>query len=64
MTDYTIKIIVNPERFNAEDIIDKKSIIRKIPISLIKIFTPLIPTYIFILSKIQPGEKSAHESLD
>jgi len=63
-TDYTIKIIENPEEFNADDIVGQKSLIRRIPLSLIKLLMPLIPTYIFILSKIQSGEKSTHEPSD
>lgn len=51
LTDYTIKIIENPERFNADDMIGEKSLIRKIPRSVIKLLIPLIPTYIFILTK-------------
>ena len=63
-TDYTIKIIENPERFNAVDIIGKKSLIRKVPKCIIKLLIPLIPSYIFILSKPQPGEKPINERID
>jgi SAM-dependent methyltransferase len=51
VTDYTIRIIRNPERFNAEDVIGKKSLIRHLPESILRLLIPLIPTFIFILSK-------------
>ena len=41
VTDYTLKIIFEPERFGAEDMIGSKSIIRKIPKSVIKLLMPL-----------------------
>ena len=61
VTDYTLKIIENPERFYADDTISKKSLIRLIPKSVMKLLMPLIPTYIFILSKPLSGEESTHE---
>jgi ubiquinone/menaquinone biosynthesis C-methylase UbiE len=51
ITEYTIRIIKEPERFGAEDIIRKNSLITRIPepfFSLVKFF---IPVYIFILTK-------------
>jgi SAM-dependent methyltransferase len=53
VTDYTLKVITEPERFGAEDMISSNSIIRKIPKYVIKLLMPLIPTYIFILTKPQ-----------
>jgi len=59
MTDYTLKIISEPERFGANDMIGSKSIIRKIPKSVIKLLMPLMPTYIFVnkTTKWSDGEK-------
>lgn len=53
VTDYTLKIITEPERFGAEDMIGHGSVIRKIPKPIIKLLMPLIPTYIFVLTKTQ-----------
>jgi len=61
ITDYTINIIENPDIFNAEDIIRKKALIRKIPKWAIRILIPIIPTYIFILSKPSSREKTSHK---
>jgi ubiquinone/menaquinone biosynthesis C-methylase UbiE len=51
VTEYTIPVIHEPDRFGAEDMIPAKSIIRKIPVSVLRGLHPLIPTYIFILAK-------------
>lgn len=51
ITDYTIRIIKDPERFGAEDMVRTDSSIQKIPGFLFQIIKPVIPTYIFILSK-------------
>jgi SAM-dependent methyltransferase len=56
VTDYTLKILCEPERFGAEDVIRPDSPVRKIPISLLKALMPLVPTYIFILTKPKHGE--------
>jgi SAM-dependent methyltransferase len=51
ITDYTIRILKEPEKFGAEDMIGPNSIIRIIPESAFQVLKPLIPTYIFILTK-------------
>jgi SAM-dependent methyltransferase len=56
VTDYTLKIISEPERFGADDVICSDSLVRKIPKPLLILLTPLIPTYIFVLTKPQNGE--------
>ena len=61
VTDYTLKIISEPERFGAEDMIGSKSIIRKIPKLVIKLLMPLMPTYIFVLTKPQNEEMEKNE---
>lgn len=62
VTDYTLKIISEPERFGAEDMIKPASIVRKIPKSFIKLLMPLIPTYIFVLTKPQNEDMEENES--
>jgi hypothetical protein len=54
--DYTIKIVKDPKRFGAEDMIRPDSIICKIPVFILKGLILLIPTYIFILTKPESGE--------
>lgn len=49
--NYTIKILKNPKRFGAEDMIRSNSIICKIPEVILNGILLLIPTYIFILTK-------------
>jgi SAM-dependent methyltransferase len=55
VTDYTLRIIRNPEQFNAEDVIGQKSLIRLMPEFLLHLLMPIIPIYIFVLSKPQSG---------
>lgn len=49
--DYTFQIIRNPEKFCAIDIISEGNMIAKVPEFILRIFRPLIPTFIFILVK-------------
>lgn len=52
--DFTLQIIKHPQQFLASDIIKRDSIyskIAKLPPLYLKILEPLIPTYIFVLSK-------------
>jgi len=51
LNDYTLNIIKNPEKYFLTDMINKRSFIPKLPLFIFKILYPLIPTYIFILSK-------------
>ncbi|HEX8965662.1 MAG TPA: methyltransferase domain-containing protein [Patescibacteria group bacterium] len=51
VTDYTLKIIKNPKKFDAEDVINPKSFLTKMPIPILSLFYCLIPNYIFILKK-------------
>jgi len=51
MTDYTLKVIRNPARFGAEDMIRSGSILSKIPEWFLQRVRILIPTFIFILKK-------------
>jgi len=49
--EYTVEIIRNPDRFNAGDIVKEGSIFRYIPKVIWIVLMPIIPTYIFVLSK-------------
>jgi len=49
--DYTLRIIKDPERFGAEDMIPANSNVCKIPGFVFQAIIPIIPTYVFILSK-------------
>ncbi|MCZ6805283.1 MAG: class I SAM-dependent methyltransferase [Proteobacteria bacterium] len=49
--DYTLEIVMDPDRFSARDIIPKDGLIDKIPLVLWKAFYWLLPGYIFILRK-------------
>jgi ubiquinone/menaquinone biosynthesis C-methylase UbiE len=64
VTDYTLKIVKNPQRFGAEDMIRPDSPLCKIPLFLLRGSLPLIPTYIFILTKPHEKEREPHESND
>jgi ubiquinone/menaquinone biosynthesis C-methylase UbiE len=55
VSNYTLKIIKEPERFAAEDMIAKNSVIRRIPFVVLKSALPLIPTFIFVLKKPDTG---------
>ncbi len=49
--NYTLRIIKNPEKYYLTDISEKNSLIFKLPLFIFRILYPLIPTYIFIISK-------------
>ncbi len=51
ITDYTIRILKEPDRFEAEDMIKSDSLIRRIPESVFRALKFFIPVYIFILTK-------------
>lgn len=51
LKDYTFEIIKNPGKYKAEDVIKNKSFFTKIPLFILKFFTPLIPSYVWILKK-------------
>ena len=55
VTSYTIRIIREPEKFAADDMISGDSYIRKIPITVLSGLLPVIPTFIFIIEK--PGRE-------
>jgi len=52
ITDYTVRILKEPERYGAEDMIGPNSVIQMIPSFVFWLLKPLIPTYIFILKKL------------
>jgi len=51
ITDYSIKIVKNPEKFYALDMIKKKDIIGRLPSFILTILIPFSPSYVFILTK-------------
>lgn len=51
VTDYTVDIIKNPDRFHATDVVKTDSLFTHIPYSILRIIKPVIPGYIFILKK-------------
>ena len=51
VSDYTVKVLMDPDRYHARDMISSRSIINKVPFILWKILYPLLPSYIFILRK-------------
>ena len=51
ITDYTLRVLKDPDRFHLDDMIGKSSWIPKIPFPALKILRPIIPNFIFVLSK-------------
>lgn len=51
ITDYTLEIIRNPDKFSAHDMITKKSIKYYFVNFIARIFYFLVPTYIWVLTK-------------
>ena len=51
ITDYTLKVVADPDRYNARDLITKNSLLDKIPLSMWKAFYWLLPSYILILKR-------------
>jgi 2-polyprenyl-3-methyl-5-hydroxy-6-metoxy-1,4-benzoquinol methylase len=49
--DYTLKIIKDPVRYSAQDMIDPSGFVAKLPVSLLKFIYPFLPSFIFILRK-------------
>lgn len=56
--DYTIKIVKDPVKFNATDLIKKDSLITKLPALFLEPMKVFSPIYIFILQKRQKQEKN------
>ncbi|GAB4338048.1 MAG: hypothetical protein Kow0089_09710 [Desulfobulbaceae bacterium] len=51
VTDYTIKIIAQPDKYCARDMIPHDSWIEKVPVSFWRMLYAFFPSYIFILQK-------------
>ena len=49
--DVTLKILKDPASYAATDMINENGIIPKIPLSVLKLLHPLLPSYILILRK-------------
>jgi SAM-dependent methyltransferase len=54
LTDYTFKIIQNPEKFAATDLCISGSPKQRLALFLSRVAYGLVPTYIFILKKVKP----------
>lgn len=51
ITDYTLSILEDPDKYSARDMIVKGGVVEKIPLWVWRLFRPFLPTYIFILRK-------------
>jgi SAM-dependent methyltransferase len=51
MEDYTLKIILSPDKYNARDLVPENSLLEKVPVFVWKLFYYIFPGYIFILKK-------------
>jgi ubiquinone/menaquinone biosynthesis C-methylase UbiE len=51
VTDYTKKIISNPKRFSAENLIKPGSLKQKVALMVMKYAYPFLPGYVWLLSK-------------
>jgi len=51
IVDYTLKILKEPRKFAAEDMVREYSVKQKVAIGIYKYFVGLFPTYIWILKK-------------
>jgi SAM-dependent methyltransferase len=49
--DYTLKVIHEPDKYAAGDLLPQGGVLRNIPFFVWKIFYTLLPSYIFILKK-------------
>lgn len=52
--DYTLKVVAQPDRFNARDLLPKGGLLEKIPRFVWKLFYSFLPSYILILKKPRP----------
>lgn len=52
MRDYTLEILVDPDRFQARDLLPVGGILARVPLSVWKAFYWFLPTYILILKKL------------
>ena len=51
VNDYTLKIVSDPDRYKARDLIKKGSMLEKIPLFVWKLFYRFLPGYIYILTR-------------
>ncbi|MGQ0656504.1 MAG: methyltransferase domain-containing protein [Chromatiales bacterium] len=52
VTDYTLKILSDPDRFQARDLLPKGGLLAKVPPAVWKALYWLLPTYILILRRV------------
>jgi ubiquinone/menaquinone biosynthesis C-methylase UbiE len=51
VSDYTLKILADPDKYHCRDLMPSSSVIDRIPKMLWKVFYFFLPTYIFVLTK-------------
>ncbi len=49
--DYTLKVIADPEKFDARDVIRKGSFLERIPLVVWRLTYAILPSYILLLRK-------------
>lgn len=54
VTDYTLKVVADPDKYHARDLLTENSLVTKIPMVLWRTFYALLPSYILILRKTEP----------
>ena len=50
-TDYTLRVIADPDRFHARDLIRRGGVVSRLPQWLVALLHPLLPSYILVLRK-------------
>lgn len=51
VTDYTIKVIKNPAKYHAIDLIKQGSLVSRLPNYILELIKPILPGYIFVIKK-------------
>lgn len=51
VTDYTLKILKQPKKYKFIKLLKYEKVVNLIPLSLLKVLEPFLPTFIFILRK-------------
>ena len=56
INDYTLRIITEPKKFHADDVIPEHSLLTRLPLFILRLLYRFIPTYIWILTKAGRGK--------
>jgi SAM-dependent methyltransferase len=54
VADYTLKVVSDPDRFKARDLIPKGGWLDALPLWLWRLAYPLLPSFIFLMTRRQP----------